>query len=49
MTALVRGELLKLYWTRATSFFMAAAMLLAAFRVEVVLAGSAVRCLAAGS
>jgi ABC-2 type transport system permease protein len=38
MTALVRSELLKLYWTRATWFFVAGAVLLAAFRVEVVLA-----------
>jgi ABC-2 type transport system permease protein len=38
MIALVRGELLKLYWTRATWFFVATAVLLAAFRVEVVLA-----------
>ena len=38
MTALVRGELLKLYWTRATWFFVAAAVLLAALRVELVLA-----------
>jgi ABC-2 type transport system permease protein len=38
MIALVRGELLKLYWTRATWFFVANAVLLAAFRVEVVLA-----------
>ena len=38
MTALVRSELLKLYWTRATWFFMAGAVLLAAFRVELVLA-----------
>ncbi|MDF2748734.1 MAG: hypothetical protein K0S98_3021, partial [Propionibacteriaceae bacterium] len=38
MTALVRSELLKLYWTRATWFFVAAALLLAAVRVELVLA-----------
>jgi hypothetical protein len=38
MTALVRGELLKLYWTRASWFFTAAAVLLAALRVELVLA-----------
>jgi ABC-2 type transport system permease protein len=38
MIALVRGELLKLYWTQATWFFVATAVLLAAFRVEVVLA-----------
>ena len=38
MTALVRSELLKLYWTRATWLFVAAALLLAAVRVELVLA-----------
>lgn len=39
MTALVRAELLKLYWTRATWAFVAAAVLLAALRVGLVLAG----------
>jgi ABC-2 type transport system permease protein len=38
MIALVRSELLKLYWTRATWFFIAGAVLLAAVRVELVLA-----------
>ena len=38
MTALVSTELLKLHWTRATWFFLAAALLLSAFRVELVLA-----------
>jgi len=38
MTALVGTELLKLYWTRATWLFLAAALLLSAFRVELVLA-----------
>src|SRR5215212_879014 len=38
MTTLVGTELLKLYWTRATWFFLAAALLLSAFRVELVLA-----------
>src|SRR3712207_6052859 len=39
MTALVRAELLKLYWTRATWAFVAAAVLLAALRVGLILAG----------
>jgi len=39
MTALVRAELLKLYWTRATWAFVAAAVLLAALRVSLILAG----------
>jgi ABC-2 type transport system permease protein len=39
MTALVGTELLKLYWTRATWLFLAGALLLSAFRVELVLAG----------
>ena len=38
MTALVRTELLKLYWTRATWGFLAAAVVLAVVRVEMVLA-----------
>jgi hypothetical protein len=38
MIALVRSELLKLYWTRATWFFVAGAVLLAVFRVELVVA-----------
>ena len=38
MTALVRSELLKLYCTRATWLFVAGALLLAAVRVELVLA-----------
>ena len=38
MTALISAELLKLFWTRATWFFLAAALLLSAFRVELVLA-----------
>jgi ABC-2 type transport system permease protein len=38
MTALVGTELLKLFWTRATWFFLAAALLLSAFRVGLVLA-----------
>ena len=52
MIALVRGELLKLYWTRATWFFVATAVLLAAFRWKwcwPALARSAVRCVAARS
>ena len=39
MTALVRTELLKLYWTRATWGFVAAAVLLVLVRVELLLAG----------
>ena len=38
-TALVGTELLKLYWTRATWLFLAGALSLSAFRVELVLAG----------
>jgi ABC-type transport system involved in multi-copper enzyme maturation permease subunit len=37
MTALVGTELLKPFWTRATWFFLAAALLLSAFRVGLVL------------
>jgi ABC-2 type transport system permease protein len=37
MIALVRTELLKLYWTRATWGFLAAAILIAVVRVELVL------------
>ena len=39
MTALVRAELLKLYWTRATWALVAAAVLIAALRVGLILAG----------
>ena len=39
MIALVRTELLKLYWTRATWGFLAAALILAVVRVEMVLFG----------
>jgi ABC-2 type transport system permease protein len=39
MTALVRAELLKLCWTRATWALVAAAVLLAALRVGLILAG----------
>ena len=39
MTALVRTELLKLYWTRATWGLVAAAVLLVLVRVELLLAG----------
>ena len=39
MTALVRTELLKLYWTRATWGFIGAAVLLVLVRVELLLAG----------
>ena len=39
MTALVRAELLKLCWTRATWAFAAAAVLLVALRVGLILAG----------
>jgi ABC-2 type transport system permease protein len=39
MTALVRAELLKLYWTRATWALVAAAVLVAALRVGLILAG----------
>ena len=39
MTALVRAELLKLCWTRATWALVAAAVLLAVLRVGLVLAG----------
>jgi ABC-2 type transport system permease protein len=39
MTALVRAELLKLYWTRATWALIAAAVLLGALRVCLILAG----------
>jgi len=39
MTALVRTELLKLYWTRATWGFVGAAVLLVLVRVELLLAG----------
>ena len=39
MTALVRAELLKLYWTRATWALIAAAVLLGALRVGLILAG----------
>ena len=39
MTALVRTELLKLYWTRATWGFVVAAVLLVLVRVELLLAG----------
>jgi ABC-2 type transport system permease protein len=37
MIALVRTELLKLFWTRATWVFLAAAVVLAVVRVEMVL------------
>ena len=37
MIALVRTELLKLYWTRATWGFLAAAVVLVVIRVEMVL------------
>ncbi|HET9871317.1 MAG TPA: ABC transporter permease [Propionibacteriaceae bacterium] len=39
MTALVRTELLKLYWTRATWGLVGAAVLLVLVRVELLLAG----------
>ena len=39
MTALARAELLKLCWTRATWALVAAAVLLAALRVGLILAG----------
>jgi ABC-2 type transport system permease protein len=39
MTALIRTELLKLYWTRATWVYLAAAVLLVLVRLQLVLAG----------
>ena len=39
MTALVRAELLKLYWTRATWALVAAAVSIAVLRVGLILAG----------
>ena len=39
MTALVRAELLKLYWTRATWALVAAAVVIAVLRVGLILAG----------
>jgi ABC-2 type transport system permease protein len=39
MIALVRTELLKLYWTRATWVFLLAAVLLVLVRLELLLAG----------
>ena len=39
MIALVRTELLKLYWTRATWVFLGAAVLLVLVRLELLLAG----------
>jgi ABC-2 type transport system permease protein len=39
MTALVRTELLKLYWTRATWGFLVVALLLVLVRLELLLAG----------
>ena len=39
MTVLVRAELLKLYWTRATWALVAAAVVIAVLRVGLILAG----------
>ena len=49
MIALIRTELLKLLWTRATWGFLAAAVVLAVVRVEMVLSNVGGRRPALGS